>query len=161
MWSLWQSGQGIARTQSNIHTMPAGLTRTQFGSGTNQKFQDIYNIQDSRYYNEKKQVWTMNNDHDDSWSVIETAVMLSSLMRHHQSLQMTAPCLIVCNLSDSDPKSNFVVWVEKFTNKLKWSGSSSRMRWPWLLSLTCPFIQLIHCPIVASSCPNHVHIAFI
>ena len=36
--------------------MPAGIIRTQFGSGTNQKFQDIYNIQDSKYYNEKKQV---------------------------------------------------------------------------------------------------------
>ena len=36
--------------------MPAGIIRTQFGSGTNQKFQDIYNIQDLKYYNEKKQV---------------------------------------------------------------------------------------------------------
>ena len=61
-------------------------------------------------------------------------------MSCHQSWQMTAPSLIVCNLNFSHQKSNFGVSAERFTNKVKWSRSSSWMRWSCpQMSTFCPF----------------------
>ena len=48
--------------------MPAGIIRTQFGAS--KQFQDIYNIQDSRLYNEKKQVDITNSSVSDKHSHI-------------------------------------------------------------------------------------------